>query len=155
MNIRVQTSALLETSLQFPIYRGSCVVYRRSELFIILTFVLGFWHDQYEQPPYSPDHFLFYWIFILFTFKMLSPFLVTHPWKPPIPSLLLLLLWGSFPSHVPTHSYLNALALPYTSTLSLHRTKSLHSHWCLARLSSDTNAAGAMGPSMCTLWLVV
>jgi hypothetical protein len=39
--------------------------------------------------------------------------------------------------------------------LSLHRTKGLSSHWCLTRPSSATCAAGAMSPTMCTLWLVV
>jgi hypothetical protein len=39
--------------------------------------------------------------------------------------------------------------------LSLHKTKNLSSHWCLTRPSSATYAAGAMGPSVCTLWLVV
>jgi hypothetical protein len=36
-----------------------------------------------------------------------------------------------------------------------HRTKGLPSHWCQIKLSSATYAAGAMGPAMCILVLVV
>jgi len=38
---------------------------------------------------------------------------------------------------------------------SLGRTKSFSSHWCPTRSSFATFAAGAMGLSMCTLWMVV
>jgi hypothetical protein len=89
------------------------------------------------------------WIFSLFTFQMLSPFLVSPqnpPSHPPSPCL-----YEGVPS--PTHSHLPALAFPYTS--SLHRTKGLSSYWCPTRTFSATYAAGAMDPSMCTLWLVV
>ena len=58
-------------------------------------------------------------------------------------------------AHPPTHSSLTALAFPYTGASSLHRTKGLSSHWCLTRSSSATYVAGAMGPSMHTLWLIV
>jgi hypothetical protein len=37
----------------------------------------------------------------------------------------------------------------------LHRTKDLFSHWWQTRPSSATYVAGAIGPSMCTLWLLV
>ena len=53
------------------------------------------------------------------------------------------------PAYQPTHSSFLVLAFPYTGALSLHRTKGL------TRTSSATYAAGAMSPSMCTLWLVV
>jgi hypothetical protein len=66
---------------------------------------------------------------------MLSPFLVS-PSKTFIPSLL--------PRPI--------LAFPYTGMSSLHRTKGLSS---FLRPSSATHVSGAMGPSMCTLWLVV
>jgi hypothetical protein len=39
--------------------------------------------------------------------------------------------------------------------LSLRRTKGLFSHWCPTRPPYATYEAGAMNPSMCTLWLVV
>jgi hypothetical protein len=55
----------------------------------------------------------------------------------------------------PAHSHFSILAFPYTWASSLHRTKGLSSHWCPTRPSSATYAAGAMGPSMCTLWLMV
>jgi hypothetical protein len=60
-----------------------------------------------------------------------------------------------FPTHPPTPACLPALAFPYTGPLRLHRTKGLFSYWYLTRPSSATYAARAMGPSMCTLWLVV
>jgi hypothetical protein len=54
-----------------------------------------------------------------------------HPLPPPHPGILL------------------------TGASCLHSTKVLSSHWCLTRPSYATYAAGAMGPSICTLWLVV
>jgi hypothetical protein len=94
--------------------------------------------------------FLFYWIFSLFIFHMLSPFLVSSPETPypilPSPTSMRVL------PHTPTPSSL----LWHSHTLG---------HWAftgprafppmMTRLSSATYATGAMGPSMCTLWLVV
>jgi hypothetical protein len=57
--------------------------------------------------------------------------------------------------HSLTHSCLTTLPFPYTGALNLHGTKGFSSHWCQTMPSSATYAAGAMGPSMCTLWLVV
>ena len=57
--------------------------------------------------------------------------------------------------HPPIHSHLPVLEFPYTGALSLHRTKGLSSLLMLTKPSSATYAAGAMGPSMCPLWLVV
>jgi len=45
--------------------------------------------------------FIFYWIFSLFTFQMLSPFPVS-PQETPISRPLPLLLWGCSPTHPPT-----------------------------------------------------
>jgi hypothetical protein len=53
------------------------------------------------------------------------------------------------PSHSPTLGYWD------TWESSLHRTKSLPSHWCQIRPPSTTYTAGAMGPSRCTPCLVV
>jgi hypothetical protein len=90
----------------------------------------------------------FYWIFYLFTFQILFLFAVSlHNLF--IPSPLPLLLWGW------SHSHLIALAFPYTGALGSHRTKGLSSQWYQIRPSSATYVPGAMGPSMCTLWLVV
>ena len=50
----------------------------------------------------------------------------------------------------PTHSWLAAVAFPYTGARSIHRKKGLSSHWCPRSPSSATYVAGAMGPSMCT-----
>jgi len=57
------------------------------------------------------------------------------------------------PIHLPLPPYLPTP--PYTGGYSLGRTKGFSSHWCPTRPSSATYAAGAMGPSMCTLWMVV
>jgi hypothetical protein len=96
--------------------------------------------------------FFLNWIFYLYTFKMLSPLSVS-PLNPPIPSStpvsMRVLLYP------PTHSHLTALAFPYTVALGLQRNNALPSHWCPTRPSSATYAAGAMGPSMHTLWLVL
>jgi hypothetical protein len=59
---------------------------------------------------------------------MLSPSLFPLC-NPPIPSHLLLPLWGCSP----THSRLTALAPPYAEASSLHRTKGLPFHWCQIR----------------------
>ena len=85
--------------------------------------------------------FPFYWIFYLFTFQMLFPFLVYPP-------------EATYPIHPhlipPTHSHFTTLAFPNTGTSSLHRTKGLSSHWYQTRPSSAKYVARAMGPSMCT-----
>jgi hypothetical protein len=54
------------------------------------------------------------------------------------------------PPTLPPHP----LEFLYTGASSLHRTKGLPSHWWQLRESSATYSAGALGPSMCTLWLV-
>jgi hypothetical protein len=61
-------------------------------------------------------------------------------------------LWDTHPF---THSHITHLASPYVGASSLHRTKGLSFHWCLTRPSSATYPPGVMGPSMCTLWLVI
>jgi hypothetical protein len=48
-----------------------------------------------------------------------------------------------------------APAFPYTGESCLHRTKSISSFWCYTRSYSATYVDGAIGPSMCTLLLVV
>ena len=92
------------------------------------------------------------WIFYLFTFQLLSPFPVSppetsYPFPPPASMKAC--------PHPLTHSCLPTLAFPYTGASSLHRTKGLFSHWFPTRPSSAPYTAGAMGPSMCTPWLVV
>jgi len=56
------------------------------------------------------------------------------------------------PSHSP---FLPPTTFPYTGRSSLGRTKGFSSHWCPTRPSSLTYAAGAMGQSMYSLWVVV
>jgi hypothetical protein len=86
-------------------------------------------------------------IFSLFAFQMLSPFLIPRLKTPyPIPTT---------PAHQTTHSHIPVLEFPYTGASSLHKTKGLSSHCYLTRPSSGTYAAGTIGQSMCTLWLVV
>jgi hypothetical protein len=55
----------------------------------------------------------------------------------------------------PTYSHLPAMAFPYTGALNLHRTKGLPPTDASHKASSAIYAAGAIGPFMCTLWLVV
>ena len=54
--------------------------------------------------------FFFFWIFYVFTFQILSPFLVSPP-NPPLPSPFPLLLWGCSPSHPPKEDILHAYTL--------------------------------------------
>jgi hypothetical protein len=87
----------------------------------------------------------FYWLFYLFTFQILSQF-------PSSKSLSH--LYSCFYEVLPypsTHSRLISLA----RASSLHKTQGLPSHWCQIRPSSATYAAGTIGPSMCSLWLLV
>jgi hypothetical protein len=77
--------------------------------------------------------YYFYEIFSLFTFQVVSPFLVS-PLKipypiPPLPRV--------FP-HLPTHSHFYGLMFPYTGASSLQRTKGLSSHRCPTRASFAT-----------------
>ena len=97
---------------------------------------------------YSLLHFILLNLFIyLFTFQKLFPFL-DSPLETPILS--------SLPLHTNLpYSCFFALASPYTEASNLLRTKGLSSHWCPTRPSSATYAAGAMGLSMYTFWLVV
>jgi hypothetical protein len=85
------------------------------------------------------------WIFSLFTFHILPHFHIPPSclYSPPSPDSMRV-----FP-HPP------CLVLSYTGALSLHRTKGLSSHWCLTISSSAIYAAGAIGPSMCSLLLMV
>ena len=53
-----------------------------------------------------------------------------------------------------TYSNFTALAFPYTGESSLHRTKGFSPNCCQTTPSSATYIAGAMGSSMCILWLV-
>ena len=90
-----------------------------------------------------PFSFLFKnWLFYLFTFQMLSPYsFVLHNFPIPIPQppAAMRVL-----PHLPTHC-----------CLSSHRIRGLPSHWCQIRQFSANYAAGTMGPSMCTLGLVI
>ena len=81
------------------------------------------------QPPsthLSPCTTHFHWLFSLFTFHMLTPFLVSPPETlypmPPPPAFMSVL------PNPPTHSHLPALTFPYTGALNLHTTKGLLYH---------------------------
>jgi hypothetical protein len=93
-----------------------------------------------------PSFFSFFDIFFIYISNVI-PF-PCFPFEAPYPII-------SPPVHQPTHSAFSVLAFPYTGALSLHRTKGLSFHWLLIRPSSATYVSGAMGPSMCTLWLMV
>ena len=58
-------------------------------------------------------------------------------------------------AHQPTYSHFPVLAVPYTGASSLLRTKGPSSKRCPTRPFSATYAAGAVGPYICTLWLVI
>ena len=75
---------------------------------------------------------------MLSSFLVLTQIPLSHP---PLPASVRM-----FPYPF-THSLLPSRAFTYSGESSLHRTKGLSSHWCLTKSS--------MGPSMCTLWLVV
>jgi len=101
---------------------------------------------------WAKSRLFFYWIFYLLTFQMLSHFLV-FPLETPYLILLPHCFYEGAPS--PPYSCLPILAFSYTGASSLHRTKGLSFHWCPTRPSSAAYVDRAMGPSMCTLWLMV
>jgi hypothetical protein len=88
----------------------------------------------------------------LFTFQILSLFLVSSPWTShpnPLSSV------NPYPNPLPrclrkdappsTHPLPSIpLASPFSGAPSLHRTKHVPSHWCQIRQSSATYVAGAM-----------
>jgi hypothetical protein len=94
--------------------------------------------------PRTPVECIFYCIFYLFIYISnvipFSDFLQRNPLSHP-PS-------SCFYEGVstPTHSHLPTLTFLYTAASSLHRTKSLFSHWCPTRPSSATYMAGAIVP---------
>jgi hypothetical protein len=91
--------------------------------------------------------FLGYFIYLHFKCYPFSGFPSGNPYPIPLP-----------PASIrvpPIHSHLPVLAFPYTGASSLHRNKGLPSHWCLTRPSFATYASEAIGPSMCTLRLVI
>ena len=84
---------------------------------------------------------------------MFSPFQVfplENPYLLPPPTASIRIL-----SHLPTHSHLPSMALPYIRSLKTLKPKGLSSQWCATRPSTATYDTNTMGPSMCILWLVV
>jgi len=108
---------------------------------VILLFVLNL-----------ADILLFLLDIYLFTFQMLSPFpgfLSINPILYSSPFFyegFLLPNTHKFPPHRPH--------IPYIVGFSFGRTKGF-SHWCPTRPSSATHRAGAIGLSICILWVVV
>jgi hypothetical protein len=91
-------------------------------------------HTQLETSPHPPltecwDHCVHPTHHPPASMRVLAPHPSTHPLPPHHPSIPL--------------------------CIRPPQTKGLSSHWCQTRPSSATSAAGAMGPSMCPLWLVV
>ena len=76
-----------------------------------------------------------------------SPLEYSSPISPPPASIRMFSLLS-------TNLHLTTLASTYTEEVSLHRNKDF-SYGCQTMPSSATYAAGAMAPSMYTLWLVV
>jgi len=89
---------------------------------------------------------LFYWMFSLSTFQMLSPFLVSHS---EIPYPMELPPGGCSPSLPPVSWPSPTLGHPALIGPKASPTTDAQ------RPSSATYVAGAMGHSVCTLWLVV
>ena len=84
---------------------------------------------------------IFYWIFSLFTFQMLSLFLVSLPPGNTLSHRPFPCFYAGVPptTHLLT---LDSFALGHLS--SLHRTKDLFFHLCMTRPSSATYSAGPM-----------
>jgi hypothetical protein len=61
-----------------------------------------------------PGWAIFYWLFSLFTFQMLSPFPVPPPPKPPAPSSVPLLLRGCSSTHLSTPTSLPSVPLHWS-----------------------------------------
>jgi hypothetical protein len=79
------------------------------------------------------------WLFNLFTFQMLSPFLASPP-QTPIPSSPLPLR-GCFPTYPLLPQY---PSIPLCWGIEPSQNKGLPSHWCQIMRSFGTYAAGAM-----------
>jgi hypothetical protein len=100
-----------------------------SLLFFSISLIMFSAHKINATRILVPDHllfiYLFYWLFYLFTFQMLSPGRITSPVIviPPPASMRVL-------PHPPIHSHLTVLAFTYTAVLSLHRMKGIPSCGC-------------------------
>jgi hypothetical protein len=121
----------------------------RYKLFIIGLYFSFFNFVLFVLVSVSFFFFIGYSIYLHFICYPLCQFAL---WEPHIPFHSPWIYEGAPPSTYTCHP---ALAFPYTRALSLHGTKGLSSHWCPTRPTSATYATEAMGPSMCTLWLVV
>ena len=110
--------------------------------------------------------FVFFWsscVLFIFWIVLLDIFFIYIPNIIPFPVIPSETLPYPFPSspcydegahHTPTDSHLPPISSPYTGASSLYRTKGLSSHWCPTSTFSPTYSARAMGPSMCTPYLV-
>lgn len=93
--------------------------------------------------------FKFFIGYMIYLHFKLIPLPVSSP-QTSIPSPTLSFYEGA--PQLTSHSCLSALGFPYTETSSLHRTKSLPSHWCQIRPSSAMYASEAMGPCIFFGW---
>ena len=101
----------------------------------------------YEGIALLPSNIsLFYWIYSLFAFKCCPlswyPPKKSHNPCPPVP------VSQSTLSHFPVPAF------PHTAAFRLSRTEHLSSLWYPTRPSSAAYVSGAMGYSICTLWLM-
>jgi hypothetical protein len=97
-----------------------------GSVFFWYVLLSTFWNgDVYSVSLVLNFFILFYWIFSLFIFQMLSPFPVSPPQTPypilPLPASMRVL------PHPPNHSCLPALAFPYTGTSNTLRPKGIYS----------------------------
>jgi hypothetical protein len=109
-----------------------------------------FWDCRCVLPPLAPNAILNALIFDIF----INYFIYLHFNHCP-PHLLLPFASKRVLLHPPTHSQLTPPTFPFAGSTSLHRTKSLPSHWCQISQPSATYVAGTMDTLMYTLWLVV
>jgi hypothetical protein len=94
---------------------------------------------------------IFYWLFYLFTLQILSCFLIFSPQKTPYPTPLWFYVGVAYqpiPASLPSHS-------PTLEHQAFMGSRGLFSSRCPMRPSSATYTTEAMGPSVCTPWLVV
>jgi hypothetical protein len=109
---------------------------------------------KFEDTDISIEIFFFFFLgyFLYLHFKCFphprSPLQKPYCTLPPPASMRVL-------PHPPTHSSLSVLAFPYTGASITLRPNHLSSHWRPTKPSSTKYEARAMGPSMCTLWLLV
>lgn len=121
----------------------------------IIVFLVSWYKYLLIATPFCV--FLSFSFLLLFAFQMLFPLLVS-----PLQTLPLPLPFASkkMLPHPSTHFCLTLLASPFPGATSLHRTKSLPSHWyqisspLLHMLLEPWNTSNLIASSVSILWLI-